>query len=187
MRTGEAPPSGVEGLAGAVAEIMGSIFFEIRKLALVLSLSLLLLALNLIPGLGSVVATIGGIVLGSLVACLDFLGPALERWKLGLRGQIGFIGRGLPGTAGLGLVCFGLVSIPFLNLLLIPVCVTAGSLYFADRLRSRFPDEEAPPEEEAEPAAQPDGSEPDVGVGATRRGRRTPPIGPDPADRPIAG
>jgi CysZ protein len=42
--------------------------------------------------------------------------------------------RALPGSAGFGLVCLALVSIPFVNLLSIPVCIVAGSLYYVDRI-----------------------------------------------------
>lgn len=135
MRTGSAPASEVEGVAGALGEIGRTLLFELRKLLLVVTCSLILLLIDLIPGPGTVIAAAGGIALGAFVACLDFLGPSLDRRRLGLRRQIGVVVRGLPGTAGLGLVCLGLVSIPFLNLLLIPVCVAAGALYHADYLR----------------------------------------------------
>jgi CysZ protein len=74
-------------------------------------------------------------VVGVLIACLDFFDPALERRQLRFRRKLGVVRRGLPGTAGFGLVCFGLVSIPLINLLAIPLCITAGTLFFIERLR----------------------------------------------------
>ena len=44
------------------------------------------------------------------------------------------IRRSLPASAGFGLACLGLVSIPFVNLLSIPLCVAAGTLFFCDRI-----------------------------------------------------
>jgi CysZ protein len=39
----------------------------------------------------------------------------------------------LPATAGFGLVCLGLVSIPFFNLFAVPLCITAGTLFYCDQ------------------------------------------------------
>jgi CysZ protein len=70
-----------------------------------------------------------------VIACLDFFDPALERRRLAFRRKLGVIRRGLPASAGFGLVCFGLVSVPLVNLLAIPLCITAGTLFFVERLR----------------------------------------------------
>jgi CysZ protein len=91
------------------------------------------LLLNLIPVVGTVLATAGGIALGATISCLDFFDPPLERRRLRFREKLGFIRRGLPATAGFGLVCLGLVSIPFFNLFAVPLCITAGTLFYCDQ------------------------------------------------------
>ena len=48
------------------------------------------------------------------------------------------MGRGLPASAGFGLVALTLVSVPFVNLLSVPVCVVAGTLLYVDRVRARL-------------------------------------------------
>jgi CysZ protein len=73
-------------------------------------------------------------VLGVTIACLDFLDPPLERRRLRFRDKLGAIREALPASGGFGLICFGLITIPFLNLFSIPLCITAGTLFFCDQI-----------------------------------------------------
>jgi CysZ protein len=134
LRKGEAPPGGEGGLLGALRDVVRQIGNETQKVGFAVGLGLLLLVLSIIPGLGTLLATVGGITLGATIACLDFLDPPLSRRRLGFREKLGVVRRALPGSAGFGLVCLALVSIPFVNLFSIPVCIVAGSLYYVDRI-----------------------------------------------------
>lgn len=140
LRTGYAPPAEPLSAAGIARDLGRSLLFELKKLLLALGVGLLLLLLNAIPGFGTVLATAGGIALGALIACLDFLESPLERRRLRFRARLGLIRRSMPASAGFGLVCLGLVSIPFVNLLSIPLCVTAGTLFFCDQIRPELPE-----------------------------------------------
>jgi CysZ protein len=42
--------------------------------------------------------------------------------------------QGFPATAGFSLVCLALISISFLNLSIIPICVASGTLFVGDHL-----------------------------------------------------
>lgn len=139
-RIGRDRPDPPGGLRGALAEVRRTIGLELKKLVLVLAVGGGFLLVELIPGAGTMIGTAGGIALGATVACLDVIGPVLDRRRLGFRQRLALIGQGLPGTAGLGLACLALLSVPFLNLIAIPICVTAGTLYFLDRLAGRVPD-----------------------------------------------
>ncbi len=134
LRTGMAPPEGARGLGGALRDVGRSARFEALKLLLVVSVSLLLLALNIVPGLGTLAAGVGWLALGATVACLDFFDAPLERRRLRFRQKLEVVRRSLPASAGFGLVCFVLSGVPLLNLLAIPLCVAAGTLFFCDRL-----------------------------------------------------
>lgn len=134
--TGQEPPSEPLSAAGVARDIGRALAFELKKLLLTLAIGLPLLLLGLIPVAGAAFATAGGIALGATIACLDFFDPALERRRLPFRQKLGMIRRGLPASAGFGLVCLGLVSVPLINLLAIPLCVTAGTLFFTERLRA---------------------------------------------------
>jgi CysZ protein len=121
---------------GIVRDIGRALLFELKKLVLVAGIGIPLLLLNFVPGIGTLVATIGGIMLAATLVCLDFLDAPLERRRLRFRDKLGIVFKSLPATASFSLVCLGLVSIPLLNLLTIPVCVASGTLFFCDRIWS---------------------------------------------------
>jgi CysZ protein len=115
-------------------EISRAILYELKKLALGIGIGLPLLICNFFPGPGTLIATLGGLTLTGTIVCLDFLDSAMERRRLRFRQKLGMIRRTLPASAGFGLVCLGLVSVPLINLLAIPVCVAAGTLFDCDRI-----------------------------------------------------
>lgn len=122
-----------------VQEISRAVLYEVKKLVIAIAIGIPLLFCNFFPGIGTAIATAGGITLAATIVCLDFLDAALERRRLRFRQKLGVIWRSLPASASFALVCLGLVSIPFLNLLAIPVCVAAGTLFFCDRVYPWLP------------------------------------------------
>ena len=134
LRGGQPLPEQGAGLSMALRDLGRALAFELRKLLLVVAIGALLLLLNLIPVAGQVLATAGWIALGATITCLDFFDYPLERRLLRFRAKLGVIRRSLPASAGFGLVCLALVSIPFVNLLSIPLCVAAGTLFYCDRI-----------------------------------------------------
>jgi CysZ protein len=129
---GTAPASPPFTLTGIARDLGRAMAFELKKLLLALAIGLPILLLHLIPGAGSLLALLGGLALGATLACLDFFDPPLERRRLSFRAKLAFIRRHLPGSAGFGLVCLGLVSLPLLNLLTVPVCIAAGTIFFCE-------------------------------------------------------
>jgi len=129
---GTAPASPPMTLAGIARDLGRAISFELKKLLLALTIGLFLLLLHLIPGVGSVLALLGGLSLGATLSCLDFFDPPLERRKLSFWAKLNFIRRHFPASVGFGLVCLGLVSLPLLNLLTVPVCIAAGTIFFCE-------------------------------------------------------
>jgi CysZ protein len=117
-------------------DIWRAILFEFKKIILMLIVGVPLLLCNFIPTIGNLVSTLGGIVLAAMIVCLDFLDSPLERRRLRFRQKLGMIWNGFPATIGFSLVCLGLISIPLLNLVSIPLCVASGTLFFCDRLLS---------------------------------------------------
>lgn len=130
LRTGQLHTQEV----GIVRDIGRALLFEVKKLVLVVGVGIFLLVLNLVPPIGTVIATVGGIALTALIVCLDFLDASLERRRLRFRKKLGLVFKALPASGSFSLVCLGLVSIPLLNLLTIPVCVASGTLFFCDRI-----------------------------------------------------
>jgi CysZ protein len=129
MRRGAAPPAE----RGWLRELARSLAFEAKKLLLVAAVGLPLLLLNVVPALGTAAATAGGLALAATVACLDFFDAPLERRRLGFREKLAYARRTLPASAAFGLTCVAALSVPLLNLLAVPLCVAAGTLFFCDR------------------------------------------------------
>ncbi len=125
----------------ALRDVGAALAFEIKKLLLFVGLGALLLLLGLVPVLGPPAAMVGWFALGATIICLDFFDSSLARRRLRFRAKLGLIRRHLPATAGFGLLCLGLVSIPFLNLFAIPLCVAAGTLFFCERIWPRLREE----------------------------------------------
>jgi CysZ protein len=137
LRGGQPLPERGAGLSMAVRDLSRALAFELRKLLLVAMIGALLLLLNLIPVAGQLLATAGWIALGATITCLDFFDYPLERRLLSFRAKLRILQHSLPASAGFGLACLALVSIPFVNLLSIPLCVAAGTLFFCDRIDLR--------------------------------------------------
>ena len=134
LRNGQLPAEAPMNLRSSSQDIQRAIAFELRKLQILLSIGIPLLLLNFIPGVGSILSSLGGVALGATIVCLDFLDAPLERRRRPSQEKLEIIWASLPASGSFGLVCLGLVSIPLLNLLAIPLCVTAGTLFFCDRI-----------------------------------------------------
>lgn len=134
LRTGKPAVLPPNSLTSIFQDIGRAILFELKKLVLQFVFGLPLLLLNFLPVYGSILFTIGGVSLATTVVCLDFLDAPLERRRLKFREKLKMIRLALPASGSFALVCFGLITIPFLNLLAIPICVGSGTLFFCDRL-----------------------------------------------------
>ncbi|MBD2481248.1 EI24 domain-containing protein [Planktothrix sp. FACHB-1365] len=134
LQTGKPAVLPPQTLTSSVQDIGRAILYELKKLGLQILIGVPLLLLNFIPGFGTLLFTIGGITLASTIVCLDFLDSPMERRRFRFRDKLNMIFRTFPASVSFALVCFGLVVIPFLNLLSIPVCVAAGTMFFCDRI-----------------------------------------------------
>jgi CysZ protein len=123
---------------GIIRDICRAILFELKKLTLIIGVGIPLLLLNFLPGIGTAISTVGGVILTGTIVCLDFLDGPLERRRLNFRDKLGIIWGSLPASAGFSLVCLGLISIPLLNLVTIPLCVASGTLFFCDRILPKY-------------------------------------------------
>jgi CysZ protein len=121
-----------------LTEIKRALFYELKKIILLVFIGLPLFLCNFLPGFGTLIATIGGLSLTAILTCLDFWDQPLERRRLGFRDKLGLIAKSFPSSAGFGYMCLFLISIPLLNLVTIPLCVAAGTLFVCDRLLPRY-------------------------------------------------
>lgn len=137
LSTGEQPDTPPLTWKTIPYEFWYAIMFEFKKIVLFVGVGLMLLLLNFIPAAGSVLSTIGWLLLATTIVCLDFLDPPLSRRYVRFRTRLSLIWRSLPASATFGLTCLALVSVPFVGLVAIPLCVVAGTLFFIDRLQTQ--------------------------------------------------
>jgi CysZ protein len=116
-----------------VNDLGRAVLYELKKLVLIASIGIPLLLINFFPGIGTVISSIGSLILTTTIVCLDFLDSCLERRRLKFRQKLKTVFKTLPASGSFGLVCLGLISIPFVNLFTIPLCVASGTLFICDR------------------------------------------------------
>lgn len=121
-------------LRGATADVGRALGYELRKLVLVAVLGAALLVIQFVPLLGQVTGAVGGFGIAAVVACLDFFDGPLERRRRSFRQKLGFVRATSPASLGFGAACAALLAVPLLNLVAIPVCVAAGTIFATDRL-----------------------------------------------------
>jgi len=121
---------------GILKDIGRALLFELKKILLALAVGTLLFLIGFIPGVGSVITTIGSIALTATLVCLDCFDSTLERRRLSFREKLQTIYRNLPASGTFSLLCLVLISVPLLNLLTIPLCIMAGTLFLCDRVFS---------------------------------------------------
>lgn len=116
-----------------VKDLGRAVLYELKKLVLIALIGTPLLLINFLPGVGTVVSSIGSLTLATTIVCLDFFDSYLERRRLSFRQKLNVVFKSLPASGSFGLVCLGLISIPLVNLITIPLCVASGTLFICDR------------------------------------------------------
>lgn len=121
-----------------VSDLGRAILYELKKLVLIAVVGIPLLLINFFPGVGTIVSTVGSLSLTTTIVCLDFLDSCLERRRLPFRQKLAIVFKNLPATGSFGLICLGLISIPLVNLITIPLCVASGTLFICDYISPRL-------------------------------------------------
>ncbi len=122
--TGRPPQTYDEPLVRGVLRSVGSTAF----ITLVYGALLVpVLLLNLVPGLGSVAATLLGGALSAFFLALEYADVTFQRHGVRLRQKLRFLRGDIALAGGFGLGVGALLWVPLLNLLCIPVAVVAGT------------------------------------------------------------
>jgi len=122
-----------------VSDLGRAILYELKKLVLIAAVGIPLLLINLFPGIGAVISGVGSFTLTTIIVSMDFLDSCLERRRLKFRQKLKIVLKSLPASGSFGLVCLGLISLPVINLVTIPLCVASGTLFICDRLEMNLP------------------------------------------------
>ena len=131
-------PEAPQGAAAFARDIGAAVLYEAKKAALVFGIGVPALLLNLVPGVGALAAAGIWTTLGVTTLVLDFLDPALQRRRLRFREKLGVVFSNAPASAGFGGPALLLAGIPLVNLLTVPLCMTAGTLYYIDRVHPKL-------------------------------------------------
>ncbi len=119
---------------GPFGEIVRALGFEVKKIILSVMALGFLLGVNWLPVVGQISSVLGGWLLGVTLVCLDFFDATLERRRWKFRRKLGFIWGNFLTTFPFGFICLVLISVPLLNLIVIPLCITAGTLLVCEYL-----------------------------------------------------
>jgi CysZ protein len=119
---------------GIFKDIARALLFELKKLLLALTVGMILFLVGFIPGFGGILTTIGGVTLTATLVCLDCFDSTLERRRLLFWEKLKTVYRNLPASGSFSLLCLVLISVPLLNLITIPLCIMAGTLFLCDRV-----------------------------------------------------
>lgn len=110
-----------------------SIKAELLKIIFYLTILFPIILLNFIPVIGSIFSTILGTLFSFFYNALDFLDYPMTRKFFNLRKKIKVVMSKKMLSIGFGACVFLLMFLPIINVLLKPVCVTAGTSLFFEK------------------------------------------------------
>lgn len=123
------PPFSVKKMLADALFAMGQ---ELRRVAFLLVVYLLLLPLHLIPVFGTVIWG----WLGFLILTMDQLDIPLARNRYRFSERLGAVKGNVMVSTGFGAACAGLLWVPLLNFLCLPAAVVGGTLLYADLMEA---------------------------------------------------
>lgn len=126
LATGREPPP--FSPARLLGDLGRAIVHELRKLVRYLLLALGVLLASLLPAIGPVIGLVGGGYLAARFAAYDALDATLSRWGWPYARKTAFIRGRRAACLGLGAVVAGLLVVPFVNALAMPVGAAGGAL-----------------------------------------------------------
>lgn len=110
-----------------------SIKAEALKIFFYLSILIPIFLLNLIPIIGSVLSTTLGLLFSFFYNSLDFLDYPMTRRFFTLRKKIEIVLSKKMLSLGFGCCVFLIMFLPLVNVLLKPICITAGTALFFEK------------------------------------------------------
>jgi CysZ protein len=138
LLSGRKAPSA--SIGRVLADLGRAVVHEIRKLLryLLLAAAVALAAL-LIPVVGPVVAMVGGFYLAARFAAYDALDATLSRWGWSYDRKVGFLRGHRALCLGLGALIAGLLLVPVINALAMPLAAAGGASLAVNEIRNREP------------------------------------------------
>jgi CysZ protein len=110
--------------------IRNALWYEGRKLVLVIVLSLIGFALEFIPVLGVFIGSVFVFVSLTIVTLLDYTDVPLSRRSILFRQRFALFRQYLPEILGFAVIMVPLSTVPVVNFVAVPLGITAGALLF---------------------------------------------------------
>lgn len=114
------------------ADTRRTLSVEIRKVGLFVLAMVLILPLNLLPGIGNLLYTLLAVSLTIFFLVVNYLGIVLSRQRFSFAQQRQFIFGRLFLMAGFGTGVLALLAVPLLQFVCIPVAVVAATKLWCD-------------------------------------------------------
>lgn len=111
-----------------MSDVTRGLAYAIGRLLLFLLIYPFIFALQLIPGAGQILFTVLAFLYSSFVLSVDFSDPVLDRYLDTFREKIRWVWQRKGLYLGFGAGCVLLLLVPIVNLVMIPVCVVAGTV-----------------------------------------------------------
>ncbi len=125
---GEVPESVGESLSRMSLRFVSTLINEAKKIAFIMVLSILALIVSFIPMLAPV-----GVVISAILLAVGFLDYSWSRHKMHFRDCVNDVRKHLFSYGIMGGVFLALISIPILNLFLLPFGVVYFTVLFTDK------------------------------------------------------
>ncbi len=129
---------GFENLGAALMAVPKSLMRELRKLAYYLPMALLVFICSWIPVLNFAVPVMW-LLLGAWMMSLQFLDYPLDNHRHSFKAVVEFAGRERLTTMGFGGSVALCVSIPIVNLIIVPAAVAGATLLYCDQQAAGLP------------------------------------------------
>lgn len=115
-----------------LVEAKGAIVVEVKKLSVFVVGMLLLLGINLIPGIGSVIYAVLAPLFTLFFLVVEYMAFVLMRKQLAFAEQRRYVSRRPLMMLGFGCGVFCLLAIPFVQFFCIPLAVVGATLLWCD-------------------------------------------------------
>lgn len=114
-----------------IGDVLQGVAHSLLNLAIYLPLSIVALALNLVPGLGNIASWLAGTALTAAMLSIELTDFPQARRRFTWREKVSLVRKQTAPMLGFGIAATALLAIPFMSLVLAPVGVVGGTLLFA--------------------------------------------------------
>jgi len=113
-----------------LGEALYILFSELKRMGVISAVFVTLFPLNLIPVVGQVLYLVLSVLWAGWCSAWEFTGFAGDRRHLRLSAKWGLLRQNFFASAGFGLATAGLMMLPFINVLAVPVSAVGGTILF---------------------------------------------------------